>query len=279
MNLQVRRAAWRGRQAVHLPSAFHRPLLGILLGRGHRPGRGVSPPGCLNVLRGSGKEKPGGHRLRAPGLGWRGGVGGDNWMDMPPRRHPSTPSTPGPLRASGARNSLSPTLIAIRWRKWKITALGNWRAMVPGACAQQEDESASPTPAGTWGTEPKPGAGGAGPGDGGERLSPGWGSREALPALDQLSHGPGEPKGMRSSAFPAGTHGTRIGGGSSVSIFRTQKSAASAPAPELQAFCWPPAPGGALCPHIQCGWGCSAAGCSWAPGAFVFREGRGAGGC
>lgn len=161
MNLQVRRAAWRGRQAVHLPSAFHRPLLGILLGRGHRPGRGVSPPGCLNVLRGSGKEKLGGHRLRAPGLGWRGG-GGDNWMDMPPRRHPSTPSTPGPLRASGARNSLSPTLIAIRWRKWKITALGNWRAMVPGACAQQEDESASPTPAGTWGTEPKPGAGGAG---------------------------------------------------------------------------------------------------------------------
>lgn len=278
MNLQVRRAAWRGRQAVHLPSAFHRPLLGILLGRGHRPGRGVSPPGCLNVLRGSGKEKPGGHRLRAPGLGWRGG-GGDNWMDMPPRRHPSTPSTPGPLRASGARNSLSPTLIAIRWRKWKITALGNWRAMVPGACAQQEDESASPTPAGTWGTEPKPGAGGAGARGWWGEAFPWVGEQGSPPCPGPTFSWPRGAQGNSEQRFPCGTHGTRIGGGSSVSIFRTQKSAASAPAPELQAFCWPPAPGGAPCPHIQCGWGCSAAGCSWAPGAFVFREGRGAGGC
>lgn len=82
-----------------------------------------------------------------------------------------------PLRASGARNSLSPALIAIRWRKWKITALA-WgpnpagklaglrclvRALLGGRMSQPPPARASP-PRGPGAPSQSLGVGGGGAG-------------------------------------------------------------------------------------------------------------------
>lgn len=97
----------------------------------------------------------GGSRARAP---WRGSAELAEVVSTAqaaplPLPTPDSAWAPWGLMEPGI--PFSPALIAIRWRKWKITALGeqagNWRAVVPGACAaQREDESGPPSPLSPW---------------------------------------------------------------------------------------------------------------------------------
>lgn len=122
------RHAERERQALRLPGAFSWPLPGHLWACGpgvEVGGRWSEPPGTQALIA----EQPRRQRARAPS--WGGARPSQrptcDCTAGPPRRHPTAPSTPdsaqGPPAGFWSQDSLSPALIAIRWRKWKITAL------------------------------------------------------------------------------------------------------------------------------------------------------------
>lgn len=132
VNLQLRGAACCRRRGSARLSACPVPSLGPSLGitgragLGWRWGGGVSPHRYPGTDNGAAKEAEGegsmvGQRSdfgEAHLVTAQQGHAGGTPQPLPPQDLPRAP-----LRAPGARNSLSPALIAIRWRKWKITAL------------------------------------------------------------------------------------------------------------------------------------------------------------
>lgn len=143
---------------------------------------------------------------------------------------PHPPHLPWPPPAYGTRNSLLPALMAIRWCKWKITALawgraGNWRlcCLVCVRAFSWGDESTS--------TPPFPHEHPRGPGAPSQSLGvavpQGWpedgvvrsgfpGSPAGKPPCPAPAFSrPREPEGIPNSAFSAGANGAQFvcGGG------------------------------------------------------------------
>lgn len=168
-----------------------------------RPGRGGSPPGVFIVPRGCY-----GKAWRPQGEGSSEGVVQVLWRaervagqqchpggtprPLPPRNPPRVPCG---LLEPGI--PFSPALRAVRWRKWKITALarglgraGKLAAVVPGVCAAREDESASPNP----GESPQ------GPGAPSQSLGAGAGARGVAVRMGVMSSG--FPGATRESSLP-----------------------------------------------------------------------------